>query len=82
MTHMKESGMDGWREEEFGPGAKNHKIKKKKQRDDILPYLSICYKLQHLFTIYFIYFADAGPGLINIFCSVCCLLERGLIGTR
>lgn len=57
-------------------------FKKRKKKDDILPYLSICCKLWHLFTIYFIYFGIAWPGLINIFCCVCCLLERDLIGTR
>ena len=49
-----------------------------KKKDDILPYLSIGCKLCHLFTIYFIYFGDAWPELINI----CCLVELGLIGTR
>lgn len=53
-----------------------------KKKYDMLSYLSICHKLCHLFTIYFIYFGEAWPGLINIFCSVCCLLERDLIGTR
>lgn len=71
--------MEGqWKAEEFGLCV-NYWIKKKKC--DMLSYLSICCKLRHLFTVYFIYFGDARPGLINIFCSVCCLLERDLIGT-
>lgn len=76
--------MDGWKWERWRSldPVWTTELKKKKKKDDILPYLSICCKLWHLFTIYFIYFGDAWPGLINIFCSVCCLLERDLIGTR
>lgn len=83
--------MDGWMERRGGgrgvwtlcePLNWKKKKKKKKKKDDILPYLSICCESWHLFTIYFIYFGDARPGLINIFCRVCCLLERDLIGTR
>lgn len=80
--------MDGWKDGMEGNGRNRglwtlyEPLNLKKKKYDILPYLSICCKWWHLFTIYFIYFGDAWPGLINFFCSVCCLLEPDLIGIR
>lgn len=51
---------------------------KEEEKDDLLPHFSICFESWYLFTIYLIYFVDAGLSLINIFCTLIVVLWSGV----